>query len=107
MYVSTNMWNRALSRHNQRKMVQLPSPCSLQHVSACDSCKGCSGSSEMFTKPPLFKNPNVLHIGYMQQKEEKYEFNFCFLESCIMVSLLKKNKHMKSAVLFYMLEAKI
>lgn len=34
----------------------------------------------------LFNKPNVLHIGYMQQKRKvNNEFNFFFL-SCIMVS---------------------
>lgn len=63
----------------------------------------------MFTKPSLtFQEPHCFRHWLHAAKKEKYIMNLTFVfESSVMVSLLKKNKHMKNAVLFYTLEAKI
>ena len=53
----------------------------------------------------LFNNSKVLDVYTQQRRKVHHEFNV--LNVAIMVSLLKKNKYMKNAVIFYMLEAKI
>lgn len=53
-------------------------------------------------------NSKVLDLVYTQQRRGVHnEFNIFLLNIAITVSLLEKNKHMKNAVIFYMLEAKI
>lgn len=56
----------------------------------------------------LFKSSKDLDVVYTQQRRKvHHEFNVFLLNVAIMVSLLKKNKHMKNTIIFYMLEAKI
>lgn len=56
----------------------------------------------------LFKKPNVLHIGYMQQKRKVHnEFNFFFLKLYYGQLIEKEQPCEENAVLFYMPEAKI
>lgn len=72
-------------------------------VQAGQEAMKCSLNLHLF-----FNNSKVLDLVYTQQRRKVHNvFNDFLLNIAIMVILLKKNKCLKNAVIFYMLEAKI